>query len=162
MRRRDENQQTLTVSTPSSRHGFACGSHCHRVVEGDWCKKHEEGVHDSPPVSTAADEAGYHFLSFSSTINQLTTGCPLTLRQSQPQMHSSEGRDCCWLTSAEAAQANTAACRQSHITPTQQTSLQLIRDHSNALKPFALLSQPSPATLPRFSRFQHPSLALLI
>ncbi|KAK2957529.1 hypothetical protein BLNAU_7428 [Blattamonas nauphoetae] len=63
-------------------------SHYHRVVEMNWREKHEEGVHDSLPVSTSADETRHRFPSLSPTTPQMMTGCPLTLRQSQPQLHS--------------------------------------------------------------------------
>ncbi|KAK2953043.1 hypothetical protein BLNAU_12032 [Blattamonas nauphoetae] len=49
--------------------------------------------HISPPVSAAADETQRHFSSLSPTTSQLMTGCPLTLRQTQLQPHSKEGRD---------------------------------------------------------------------
>ncbi|KAK2957533.1 hypothetical protein BLNAU_7432 [Blattamonas nauphoetae] len=32
-------------------------SHCRRVVDLNWSEKHEEGVHDSPPVSAMSDKA---------------------------------------------------------------------------------------------------------
>ncbi|KAK2953040.1 hypothetical protein BLNAU_12029 [Blattamonas nauphoetae] len=93
----NENMRTLIVSlsfvlqcvrvslTPSP---------CHRVAEGNESKKLENGDHISPPVSTATDEARCRFSSLSWTTHQLITRCPLTLRQTQLQRHSREGRDC--------------------------------------------------------------------
>ncbi|KAK2953019.1 hypothetical protein BLNAU_12008 [Blattamonas nauphoetae] len=53
------------------------------LISWNWSEKHEEGVHDSLPVSTSADETLCSFSSLSPSTPERMTDCPLTHNHSK-------------------------------------------------------------------------------
>ncbi|KAK2944932.1 hypothetical protein BLNAU_20108 [Blattamonas nauphoetae] len=85
----NEGQHFLIGSGTSWRHG--CEGEKEEEAKKRKCTTFLS--HISRPVSTVADEARCYFSSLSPSTPELMTGCPIILRQSQPQPHSRGGRD---------------------------------------------------------------------